>query len=260
MTSSMLARVVETIDAYFCLGNDVEVRDHATFIRNDACPCRWDSNHARRVTAESDDEIEQFLHALRASYPSRLKVDVSPLTSPGLVARLVAEGFAADTTLQMVLEGKLRATPKPYDLREVLTGDDWRAFERLQALDWRETCERIGRPYDSDALPDFTRSKRVKTPPLRYWLALDEGGEPRAYFSSWQGANGMGLVEDLFTEREHRHRGYATALLAHAVADARARGAGPVIIGADANDTPKHMYVAMGWKPVTLTWSMGRDA
>ena len=60
----------------------------------------------------------------------------------------------------------------------------------------------------------------------------------------------MGKVEDLFTVPEHRRQGVATALIAHAVADARARGAGPVLIGADPTDTPKAMYAAMGFAPV----------
>jgi predicted GNAT family acetyltransferase len=72
----------------------------------------------------------------------------------------------------------------------------------------------------------------------------------RAFLNSWEGENGVGQVEDLFTHPEYRHQGLATALLAHCVTDARAHGAGPVIIGCEPNDTPKHMYAAMGWRPL----------
>lgn len=65
-------------------------------------------------------------------------------------------------------------------------------------------------------------------------------------------AGGVGKVEDLFTAPAFRHRGIATALIAHAVDDARQRGAGPVLIGADANDTPKAMYSAMGFRPLLM--------
>ncbi len=41
--------------------------------------------------------------------------------------------------------------------------------------------------------------------------------------------------------------------LAHAVDDARSRGAGPVVIGAEVNDTPKEMYAALGFQPVCIT-------
>ena len=73
------------------------------------------------------------------------------------------------------------------------------------------------------------------------------------FFSSWCAPNGIGIVEDLFTRREYRHRGIATALIAHCVADARERGAGPVAISARVDDTPKHMYAALGFHPTGIS-------
>ena len=92
-------------------------------------------------------------------------------------------------------------------------------------------------------------ANRAKSPPVRFWLAHDDGA-PRGYFFSWGGIDGVGQVEDLFVQREYRHRGLATALIHRAVADARDQGAGPVVIVADPTDTPKHMYAAMGFAPV----------
>jgi hypothetical protein len=34
--------------------------------------------------------------------------------------------------------------------------------------------------------------------------------------------------------------------------DSRPRGAGPVLIGARANDTPKQMYAALGFRPLCI--------
>jgi predicted GNAT family acetyltransferase len=70
--------------------------------------------------------------------------------------------------------------------------------------------------------------------------------------ASLVGADGVGQVEDLYVEPEVRHRGLATALIHRAVADCRARGAGPVLIVADASDTPKAMYAAMGFRPLAV--------
>jgi hypothetical protein len=42
----------------------------------------------------------------------------------------------------------------------------------------------------------------------------------------------------------------ATALIDRAVSGCRAAGAGPVLITADVDDTPKQMYVALGFRPV----------
>jgi predicted N-acetyltransferase YhbS len=54
----------------------------------------------------------------------------------------------------------------------------------------------------------------------------------------------------LFVEAAFRHRGLATALIHHCVRRCREAGAGPVVIVADPDDTPKHMYAAMGFRPV----------
>lgn len=79
---------------------------------------------------------------------------------------------------------------------------------------------------------------RAKQPPVQHWLACVDG-KPVAYFNSWSGIDGVGQVEDLFTHPEFRHWGIATALIYRCVADARGKGAGPVVIVADATDTPK---------------------
>jgi ribosomal protein S18 acetylase RimI-like enzyme len=96
------------------------------------------------------------------------------------------------------------------------------------------------------------RTRRAKTPPVRYWLAWADG-QPRAYLASWEGTGGVGQVEDLFTHPEFRHLGLATALIHHGVAEARKEGAGPVVIVADTADTPKRMYAAMGFRPVSIS-------
>ena len=44
------------------------------------------------------------------------------------------------------------------------------------------------------------------------------------------------------------------ALIHHCVADARAKGAEDVLIGAIAGDPPKHAYAAMGFASTCLIW------
>jgi GNAT superfamily N-acetyltransferase len=83
-------------------------------------------------------------------------------------------------------------------------------------------------------------------------------GAAVAYFSSWPGIAGVGMVEDLFTLPSHRGRGIARALIHHGVADARTRGAQSVLIGSDPDDTPKHLYAAMGFEPTCVTWGWTR--
>ena len=90
---------------------------------------------------------------------------------------------------------------------------------------------------------------RAKCPPVQYFLASVDG-KPAAYFNAWEGINGLGQVEDLFTLPEYRNRGIAKALIHRCVADCRARGASQVIIVADPSDTPMHIYAAMGFRPI----------
>ena len=90
------------------------------------------------------------------------------------------------------------------------------------------------------------------SPPVRYWLAYTDDG-PRAFFTSWTSNDGIGVLDDLFTHPDYRHQGLATALVHHCVADSRARGAGPVALEADPKDTPKRMYAAMGFRPLSLS-------
>jgi GNAT superfamily N-acetyltransferase len=94
-------------------------------------------------------------------------------------------------------------------------------------------------------------SKRLKAPAVRFWLARADGVDC-GFFSAFPGANGVGLVEDLFTHPDFRGRGVASALIAACVDDARARGAGPVLIGARIDDTPKHIYAALGFRPLCV--------
>jgi GNAT superfamily N-acetyltransferase len=255
MNNELLNRACETAAGYLALGNVRFVVADGTFVRNREIPGRYDSNHAGSITATTPIEIDALLERAEvefAGYTHR-RFDVDAFSPPEFIARLVLDGgYSAWDTLWLVLEGELQAQPRRADIREVLNESDWRAFERLAELDARENSKKHGRAFNPAYVVDFCAAKRLKCPPVRVWHAFADG-EARAYFSSWPGENGVGMVEDLFTEPKYRHRGLATALIAHSVADARARGAGPVIIGADPNDTPKQMYAAMGFRPLYVS-------
>jgi len=125
----------------------------------------------------------------------------------------------------------------------------WAEADRLKKLDWAETRAKLGR----DPLPKvgerLARLARLKTPPVRKWLAYVDG-EARGMASAWDGVDGAAQVEDVFVKPEYRHRGLGTALIHCCVADCRARGSNTVVIVADAGDTPQTMYAAMGFRPV----------
>jgi GNAT superfamily N-acetyltransferase len=205
------------------------------------------------VRCQTEAGLERLLARMDVEFAgcNHRRLDLDPATPPFVSARLMLDGFAPDETLELLLEGKLRASPKAIDIREVTVDADWTAYARLQEMDFRETRARQGRPFNPEVAAAFLEIKRARMGVVRYWLA-HVADAPRAYFASWPGENGVGIVEDLFTHPEFRRQGIATALIAHCVADARARGAGPVVIGADPSDTPKRMYADLGFRPVLV--------
>ena len=255
-----LARRALAVDlALLALGNETFEAEGALFARNRDLPLERDANFVARVTASTPDEIERLLARVErefAGLPYR-RFDADHNTPPAFEARLLLDGYRREETIVSVLEGDLVGEAKPFDIRPVEDEAGWQARATLVAASWPEYEQRPAAPEgpsarSGQALESAIASGRAKSPPLRYWLAYVDG-EPRAYGASWPGIEGMGQVEYLFTHPDDRHRGIATALIHRAVADCRERGAGPIAITADASDTPKQIYAAMGFRPVAVT-------
>lgn len=251
--SSLARRVYASHSRSLEWANETFEADGARFVRNRDHPNIFDANHVSHATCESERDIERLFARVEREYahcPHR-RFDVDPWTPPAFVARLTLDGYVADEDLLLVLEGELQARPAPCDIRRVETEEQWAGSAALHELDWLERWKRLGRTPEPSVPGAFAALRRKSPPDVAYWMAYHDG-MPVAYAWSWQGVDGVGVVEDLFTHPDYRHRGIATALIAHGVADARARGAGPVIISADPGDTPKHMYRALGFRPIVV--------
>jgi GNAT superfamily N-acetyltransferase len=262
VTSPDLGAVVATLLGYFELGNEVVAGDRARWVRNPACAEIYDANHGSAVRATSDDEMSAVLAEADERYAglAHRTYKVDPGTPTAFEARLLLDGYEGESELQLLLTGDLRADPRPVDIRPVEAPADWASVARLTRRDHEEEATKQHRPpYAPSVTTAMVATKRAKAPALRFFLARTADGEDCAFFSSWPGpGNGIGKVEDLFTAPEHRRKGIATALIAHAVDDARQRGAGPVLIGAEPGDTPKAMYAALGFAPVCVLRSYTR--
>jgi len=249
----LLRRAYETLQGYYELGCEVIDDPLAQFVRDRNAPRVYDVNFAHSVRARTAAEIGAVLERADDVFKglAHRVFHLDPWTPPAFEARLVVEGFALEHELELLLEGDLVLAdePLPVEIRPVDSENDWTLVRRLTRLDHEETARRRGdRLWDEDVTTAIVATKRAKAPDLRFWLARADDVDC-AFLSSWPGANGVGKVEDLFTHPDFRHRGIATALIVHCVRDARARGAGPVLIGALVDDTPMHMYVAMGFRP-----------
>ena len=245
---------VRTIEGYLALGNELFEACGAWFIRNLDTPTRFDANTIGLIRDASQMDALLARADVEYAHLAYRQFHLDPLTPPEVEARLTLAGFARWTPhLIMVLEGDLSAEPRPFPIREALNESDWQAYKHLQELDQMEYHERLQRPPAPDN-GEYLAYVRAKCPPASTWLAY-VGDVPCSYVTSWPGANGVGQIEDLFTHNQYRHRGLATALIAHCVGDLRAQGADAIVIIADPTDTPMQMYSALGFRPLFIARS-----
>jgi GNAT superfamily N-acetyltransferase len=252
-------RMEATLDRYHLLGQEPIVEPLGTFKIDLERPYVWGANHVRSPRAATPDEVERLLGRLQEHYAGfeHLQI-VTDLDTPDVLeARLALDGWKLDLTLQHLLVGDLvipsgRSAVDGLAIDAVRTDDDWAEMLRLTRLDHLGEAAREGRePWTEELTGQMVSHRRRKAPEVQPWLArLD--GEAVGMFSSLPGVDGVGLVEDLFVDQPARGRGVAQALIAHATADARSRGAGPVIIGSRPDDWPKTLYARMGFRPMFL--------
>jgi len=254
MDEALVSAICDTAWGYLETGNEVFDLDGCTFVRNRACPRRWDANQVTRIRCRASTDIDLLFENVEREYDGcdHRRFAVDPLTPPSVVARLVLQDYPFVETVWLGLDGELAGGAPEVDIRLMQTEQDWRNTVPLVEAEWGEALRKQRRAVDNSIVPEFVATKRAKSPPIRHWMAY-VGGTACAYFSSWEGRNGIGIIEDLFTLPRYRHRGIATALLHHCVADARAHGASMIIIGALSDDTPKRMYAAMGFRPLLTT-------
>jgi ribosomal protein S18 acetylase RimI-like enzyme len=247
-----LTRALDVNLRNLALGHPTFEADGATFVRNDAFRDIYDANFVCKVTASTADEVERLLARARTEYAhcGELTFRLDPQTPAAFEARLALDGYERAGSLLMILEGPLLAAERPCGIRLIEDAASWEAYHDLKRADWREHAPKLGEDGGDLSIADgLSGSNRAKCPPVRYFMAYQDG-RAVGFFSAWEGIDRVGQVEDLFVLPEYRRRGIATALIHHCVADARARGAGAVIIVADPKDTPKNIYAAMGWRPL----------
>ena len=259
MTSdSLAARVDRAIDEFpFYAGGERFESQGAVFVRNRSIPDKYYANHVEQVTASSPEEIARLSERVEVEFEGYRHrcFYVDRDTPTEFEAWLVMEGYQRTDSLVMALTEELRGTPKSHKIVLVETDAHWQALYELIVLADREF--ESSTPDTGNGRAADVRAQRIATmqsvsPPIRYWMAYTEDG-PRAFFSSWTSSDGIGVLDYLFTHPDYRHRGLATALVHHCVADSRERGTGPVALEADPAGTPKHMYAVMGFRPLSVS-------
>jgi GNAT superfamily N-acetyltransferase len=253
-SESLVARAFETLVGWLAQGHELRAHPLAGFVRDARTPIVYDANFAADVRASEPDEIDALFAAADETFAGleHRQFFWDPGMPAPFEARLKLDGYASSDEVVLVLEGELASRGPRAEIRPATTDADWQVVQELCRLDHEEEAEKgFHRPWEPEVTRQLVLAKRLKAPAVRYFVARADGVDC-AFFSAWPGENGVGKVEDLFTRADFRGRGLGTALIAACVDDARARGAGPVLIGARSNDTPKHMYAALGFRPLCV--------
>lgn len=224
-------------------------------VANPQLPDVWDANHVDAVTAATDDEIEALFAAVdrELAHAHWLVYHVDPFTPDAFVARLALDGFEERfVTIQMALQGEVRRAGAELDLRSVETDADWSALLDLvieNHADGRTTAA-LKLPPEFSAR--MVASYRAKQAHYRFSLAM-VGDEPAAYGAYVVAPNGTGMIEDLFTRVAFRGRGLATGMIAAYAERLRATGCHVIFLGALVDESAKHLYAGLGFRPLLLS-------
>ena len=206
------------------------------------CPLRHDSNYllldgppggvaAAAVAAEAD--------LLQAGLRHRCL-----MFRDGAAAERLAPGFAALgwTGFRGLVMAQRRPPTRPADLSRAVevTAASLRAAREAEIgrYPW-------GRPEVARQLLDARDHIPV---PARHFAVLEEG-EPAAWCELYV-EGGTAQIEAVVTEERFRNRGFASALVLRAAAEAREAGAELVFLCCDADDWPKALYGRLGFEVI----------
>ena len=182
--------------------------------------------------------------------------------APGWVeAALIARDWKIDAVLQLVLPAGAAPPPRPASAPTIRSAEpaDWEQLGALFRVDHEEEDRKFGRQVRPEGVTRGVVAARQQLhDPVRYFVAVDDG--IAGFVAAWPGDDGTGLIEDLFVRPADRGQKVALALIAHAVDWVRTRGADAIVIGAEPEDTPKHLYARLGFVPTDVLRTATRDS
>lgn len=166
-----------------------------------------------------------------------------------LAGELAGQGWTASDQLLMAATGPpsrgepVEVVQLPLDDRVAAARQDWRRDE----------------PTWGDAVVEQLAQRIVTAPEAAdtTFLGVHDGSGVAARADLFV-LGGVARVEEVMTRPHARRRGLASALVLHAVALARARGADLVFLVADADDTPQHLYRRLGFTDLGCTVQLTR--
>ena len=108
----------------------------------------------------------------------------------------------------------------------------------------------IGRyPWGTPEVARQLLDARARIPVETRWYAVFDGATPVSWTELYLDG-GIGQVEAVVTVPEYGNRGYASAVVLHAAAEARRAGAGFVFLCAEADGRPSDLYRRLGFDEI----------
>jgi ribosomal protein S18 acetylase RimI-like enzyme len=203
-----------------------------TAVFTDEAPKRQDGNYLR-VERDADPETlaeeAQRLGLRQVFVPDQARGE-------RLAPYFEEHGWRID---RVVLMAQRREPERKVDfsLVQELDEEDLRAAHRLVLA---------GEPWATPELLEQLALAKHLIPLRTRFFGVVVDGEVVSYTDLYQ--DGLeAQIEDVGTVPEHRGRGYATAVVLAAIAEARRAGAEFVFLCADKNDWPKELYRRLGF-------------
>jgi GNAT superfamily N-acetyltransferase len=252
MNAAAVGRVVQQ---YWSLGSDALALSGATAVFHPAASDHPLGTFLCDVRTEDIDAVLSESHQVTGTPFTRVLVD--PDTPAPAEAHLALHDWQLDIQLQLVLP-ETTAVPSPTaPPRPVEDNEDWLRIYDLFRIDHLEEDRRAGKPARPEAASRSAVALRRSLSPAATYFLAERDGHAVGCIAAWA-HDGVGIVEDVFVHPANRGSGIATDMIRHAVLQARDCGAGPILIGAQVDDTPKHLYARFGFRPAAVLRSYTR--
>lgn len=235
----------ETIEL---IADDVQPIDAGFVVLSPSLPDVWVMNHVRITQPVSTDEAVALADEHLSELPYRQLFVEDEDSGRRLERPLRDGGWTIERDVMLALHG---SPDRVFDASVVVEADAELTLELMRR--WFLEGPPKPTPGALSQLVEYSRRESRARGDRNFGVLGDSGGLVAMTKLRSDGATAQ--VEDVYTVPEARRRGYARALVSHAVAQARTEAHDLTFIVADDNDWPKHLYAQIGFEPIGWSWA-----
>jgi GNAT superfamily N-acetyltransferase len=213
-------------------------------------PAVWAVNQLRVACAMPFEALLELAEEQLAGFEYRQIAVEDQLAGPGLEASFRAASWKIERDLVMVLGV---GADRPAETTIVEESGEEEMLELIQ----RWYMEDDSPPSEVGQLVDYARRETHVLDDRALGVRSRDG--QLVAVAKLRSAGATAQVDDVYTTPEARGRGYARALITHAVDLARASGSELIFIVADDQDWPKRLYERLGFRAAGRLWQFHRD-